>query len=147
VQIPVERINTSRRVQKFRNKDLPPECHIGNAWRRAFIPSYIRYVASLKNPWVINDDDAVGAMKLIWDVIYPTLPYTITSKTSVFYIVSSPLGMWIFANAPGPHRLINVFTNGETVSDLLLLRWSTPSLIHRTISPQMKAESNFLRRF
>jgi hypothetical protein len=74
---------------KFTNRDLPVGCTDGNVWRRAFVPTYIRFIASLKNPWTIDDDTAIQALQTIWDAIYgQTIQHAVTADDAVFHIVS-----------------------------------------------------------
>jgi hypothetical protein len=59
---------------KFINSDLPVGCDKGNKWRRAFVPTYISFVASHIDPWSVDDDEAVLAMQLSWNMVYLHVP-------------------------------------------------------------------------
>jgi hypothetical protein len=75
----------------FKNGDLPSGCRTNDAWRRAFIPTYLWWVATQEDPWALDDEKALDAMQTIWDVIYKkTVPYTITLNDPVFF-VSQPI--------------------------------------------------------
>ena len=65
---PEGKSQTSHR--KFINGDLPVGCERGNKWRRVFIPTYIAYVTGYMDAWFVEDDDAIAAMQVIWEVTY-----------------------------------------------------------------------------
>ena len=76
----------------FKNGDLPSGCQTNDAWRRAFIPTYLRWVATQEYPWALNDEKALGAMQHAWDAIYDQkVQYTITLNDPVSSIVSQPI--------------------------------------------------------
>jgi hypothetical protein len=77
--------------KKFVNKQLPAGCEKGNRWRRVFIPTYISYVAGYKDPWFVDDDDAVDAMQHIWDRVFSSdgIVHVVEVNDSVFSIVST----------------------------------------------------------
>jgi hypothetical protein len=79
------------RKTSFKNGDLPSGCQTSDAWRRAFIPTYLWWIANQEDPWVLNDEKALKAMQYIWTAIYEQrVDYTITVNGPVFSIVSQP---------------------------------------------------------
>jgi hypothetical protein len=84
----------------FKNGDLPDGCQTGDVWRRAFIPTYLWWVATQPDPWCLDDEKAIEAMQDIWDAIYDTkdkkdkkdddtkIVYAITLNDAVFSIVN-----------------------------------------------------------
>ena len=76
----------------FKNGNLPSGCQTNNTWCRAFIPTYLQWVATQEYPWALNDKKALDAMQHIWDVIYDQkVQYTITLNDPVSSIVSQPI--------------------------------------------------------
>jgi len=76
----------------FKNGDLPSGCQTNDTWRRAFIPTYLRWVATQGDPWALDDEKALKAMQDIWDAIYEQrVQYTITLNDPVSSIVSQPI--------------------------------------------------------
>jgi hypothetical protein len=56
-----------------------------NQFRRAFIPTYIAWVAEFPDPWRIESEQVVEAMNKIWAQIYGRkVPYEITTNTDVY---------------------------------------------------------------
>jgi hypothetical protein len=81
---------------KFINSDLPVGCDKGNKWRRAFVPTYISFVASHIDPWSVDDDEAVSAMQLSWNMVYlhaPIRPQVVQVNDAIFFIVGLPFPM------------------------------------------------------
>ena len=86
----------------FKNGDLPDGCQTGDVWRRAFIPTYLWWVATQPDPWCLDDEKAIEAMQDIWDTIYDTkdkndkkdddtkVVHVITLNDAVFSIVNKP---------------------------------------------------------
>ena len=73
----------------FKNGDLPDGCQDNDTWRRAFIPTYLWWVATQPDPWNLDDELALEAMQDIWNKIYgATILYVITLNDAVFSIVS-----------------------------------------------------------
>jgi hypothetical protein len=56
-------------------------------WRRVFISTYMQYVATTPNPWEVPVKLGCEKMQVIWDVIFPSIPYTVTSTSTVYHIV------------------------------------------------------------
>lgn len=56
-------------------------------WRRVFISTYMQYVATTPNPWEVPVKLGCETMQVIWNVIFPNIPYTVTSAGSVYLIV------------------------------------------------------------
>ena len=76
----------------FKNGDLPSGCQTNDAWRHAFIPTYLRWVATQEDPWALDDEKALKAMQHVWDAIYEQkVKYTITLNDPVSSIVSQPI--------------------------------------------------------
>jgi hypothetical protein len=75
--------------RKWTTADLPEACHTNNLFRKSFIPTYIKWVSQGRNPWTVDDLDAVAAMRKIWNAVYGnTIRYTISTDGPVFAIVS-----------------------------------------------------------
>ena len=56
-------------------------------WRRVFISTYMQYVATTPNPWEVPVKLGCEKMQVIWDVIFPSIPYVVTSTSTVYFIV------------------------------------------------------------
>jgi hypothetical protein len=60
-----------------------------------FIPTYVNFVAAYKDPWFVNDEDALNAMQEVWDVVFlnrsssEDIPHVIELNMAVFSIVRS----------------------------------------------------------
>ena len=77
---------------RYNNGDLPPGALAGNLWRRTVIPTFLHFVASLRDPWTFADDNATHALQLIWDHIYTSqVQHDIASNGAVFSVVSKHL--------------------------------------------------------
>jgi hypothetical protein len=140
----------------FKNGDLPDGCLTGDVWRRAFIPTYLWWVATQPDPWCVDDEKAVEAMQNIWDTIYDTkdkkdkkdddtkIVYTITLNDAVFSIVNKP-ALFMF-------NLLTTFCrpSSEPVTPgvVLLAQRRSPSLMLSLIrmknSKPMKLDRNSL---
>ncbi|KAG2337302.1 hypothetical protein BDR05DRAFT_895479, partial [Suillus weaverae] len=70
------------------NDDLPKGID-PKIWCHVFISTYIQYVATLANPWEVPAKLACEKMQVIWDAIFPHIGHTVTSLSSVYYIVSA----------------------------------------------------------
>ncbi|KAG1873108.1 hypothetical protein F4604DRAFT_1681173 [Suillus subluteus] len=75
----------AKRTKKPGNNDLPDGIE-QKLWRRVFVSTYMQYVATLANPWEVLPKLACQKMQVIWDAIFPSIPCTVTS-TSTVYIV------------------------------------------------------------
>ena len=79
----------------FKNGDLPDGCQTGDAWRHAFVPTYLWWVATRLDPWCLDDDEAIEAMQAIWDTIYDTkdtkIVHVVTLNDAVCSIVNKPI--------------------------------------------------------
>ncbi|KAG2116937.1 hypothetical protein DEU56DRAFT_748183, partial [Suillus clintonianus] len=75
-------------VKKPSNEDLPEGIN-PKIWRRVFISTYIQYVATLANPWEVPTKLACEKMQVIWDAVFPDITHTVSSLSSVYYIVSA----------------------------------------------------------
>lgn len=96
------------RKEKFTNVHLPLGCQNNGAWRRIFIPTYLKYLASRdteKDTWTINDGDAVPIQQKIWDFVYgESVPHIITVQGPVFALVSSHWHSFRFLITPFQDR-------------------------------------------
>jgi hypothetical protein len=83
--VPVPKV--TKHTKKPGNNDLPNGVET-KLWRPVFVSTYLVYVGSMANPWEIPVKMACEIMQLIWDEIFPNIPYTVTSTSSVYLIVS-----------------------------------------------------------
>jgi hypothetical protein len=83
--VPVPEV--AKRTKKPGNNDLPNGVET-KLWRLVFVSTYLAYVGTVSNPWEIPVKTACEIMQLIWDAIFPDIPYTVTSTSSVYLIVS-----------------------------------------------------------
>jgi hypothetical protein len=108
----------------FKNGDLPDGCQTGDAWRRAFIPTYLWWVSTQPDPWCVDEEKAIEAMQEIWDAIYDSkdkkdkknkkdtkdddtkIPYVITLNDAVSSVVNKPI-LFAFILFTAFHRLSN----------------------------------------
>ena len=77
----------AKRAKKPGNNDLPDGVE-AKLWRPVFVSTYMQYVGSVTNPWEIPVKTACEIMQLIWDAIFPDIPYMVTGTSTVFLIVS-----------------------------------------------------------
>jgi hypothetical protein len=83
-----KKTNTNGQSVKFKNENILEGATVNNMWRRIFIPTYIMYIASSEDPWVVDDDDALASMQIIWKAVYaPKLTHIITLNEAVFHAV------------------------------------------------------------
>jgi hypothetical protein len=100
----------------FKNTDLPKGYNVGNAWRRIFIPTYTSFVSASKDPWNVDDGEAVVAMQKIWDVVYVAgnkgnkIPHKVLANQAVFSVVRSNL--MSRNKLTFPYRQINACMSG-----------------------------------
>ncbi|KAG2116988.1 uncharacterized protein F5147DRAFT_567354, partial [Suillus discolor] len=80
----------TERAKKPSNDDLPEGIN-PKIWCRVFISTYIQYVATLANPWEVPAKLACEKMQVIWDAIFSHISHTVTSLSSVYYIVTFTL--------------------------------------------------------
>ncbi|KAF8258725.1 hypothetical protein EI94DRAFT_1620309, partial [Lactarius quietus] len=118
---------------------LPPGATVHNRLHQVFIPTYERWVGTLENPWFIPDNVAVKTMQSIWDVIYPTLEWTVTVNDHVFKHVVQCLCKWCtsFRSAANA-MLIQFFICSANKVVFKLLSF------HKTWAEQMLFEYNFV---
>ncbi|KAG1860199.1 hypothetical protein DFJ58DRAFT_840080 [Suillus subalutaceus] len=64
-------------TKKPGNNDLPDGVE-QRLWRCVFISTYMQYVATLANPWEVPPKLACQKLQVIWDTIFPNIPYTVT---------------------------------------------------------------------
>jgi hypothetical protein len=89
---PQENKSAVSTYRRFVNSDLPIGCEKGNKWRRTFIPSYITYVASYSDPWIVDDSDAVISMECAWEATYrEEIPHSIQVNDCPIFSIVSPL--------------------------------------------------------
>jgi hypothetical protein len=60
----------TRARQRSSNKNLPAGSQDGNRYRRHFIPTLLKLVAALNEPWVLVDTESVTIMQKTWRKIY-----------------------------------------------------------------------------
>jgi len=82
----VQKVARQAERRKPNNQDLP-EGIDQKLWRRVFISTYMRWVASQPNPWEIPVALACQMMQLILDAISPDISYEVTSSGSVYLLV------------------------------------------------------------
>jgi hypothetical protein len=74
-----------KKVRKKISAPLPEGAELFNRFRAVFIPTYERWVGMQPNPWLIPDDDAVKALRAIWNTIYDNeVPWLVTVGDCVF---------------------------------------------------------------
>jgi hypothetical protein len=89
-RIKAEPQGASRTQVKWTNAHLPQGCQDVNRWRRVFVPTYIRFVASYDNPWTVRDEDSVSAMQAIWNKVYGSkIEHEIVAQQAVHSVVRS----------------------------------------------------------
>ena len=70
-------------------------CKNGGVWWYNVMLTYISFIASYENLWVIQDQHAINAIQVIWDAIYSwRIWYTVEFHIPVFIIVG-PFFFWI----------------------------------------------------
>jgi hypothetical protein len=70
-------------AKKPGNNNLPDGVE-AKLWRLVFVSTNVQYVGSVTNPWEIPVKTACEIMQLIWDAIFPDIPYMVTSTSTVF---------------------------------------------------------------
>jgi hypothetical protein len=134
---------------RFVNANLPTGCNKANAWRRNYIPTYTAFVAAYRDPWVVEDEDAIAAMQLAWNAVFinrisgEDIPHTVTLNQAVFCIVRFPFHR--------PNSFLTAFrqTNASTNGVLPSVRRPLQSLMRFSmahwVSKRMKAVSSLLQ--
>jgi hypothetical protein len=79
---------TQAASKKVGNNDLP-EGTDQRLWRRTFISTYIQFVGTQPDPWDIPAALACEKLQIIWDTVFPSIPYTVTSTSAVYLLVSA----------------------------------------------------------
>ena len=77
----------AKRTKKPGNNDLLDGVET-KLWHPVFVSTYLAYVGTMSNPWEIPVKTACEIMQLIWDAIFPDIPYMVTSTSSIYLIVS-----------------------------------------------------------
>ncbi|GBE85561.1 hypothetical protein SCP_0800780 [Sparassis crispa] len=72
-----------KRKAIVKNADLPPVALKNDRWRRRFLPTVVRYVGTLKNPWTIDEEEFRRVLELIWDKVYGKLGVEYTDAIHV----------------------------------------------------------------
>ena len=100
--------------KKFVNKQLPVGCERANKWCHVFIPTYVNYVAGYKDPWFVDDDDAINAMQHAWDHIFDSdgIAHVVEVNDTVFSIVSAIYLFHMHTILLTMYRLISASMNG-----------------------------------
>ncbi|GBE84412.1 hypothetical protein SCP_0603910 [Sparassis crispa] len=62
----------SGRRNKITVKALPPAAQKHDRWRRRFMPTIVRFIGAVDNPWNVDEDVFRDALERIWDVVYKT---------------------------------------------------------------------------
>lgn len=62
-------------------------------WSRGLVGTITLWVASQPNPWVIRKEKLAAAIRIIWDIMFPEIRYSVTLDGSIMGIVSSWLGL------------------------------------------------------
>jgi len=79
--------NTGEPSKRPKNGDLPSDIDY-KVWRRVFVPTFMRWVSQQDNPFEHNAKLASEVMQLIWDNIFPDVPYMIIPSGPVYVLVS-----------------------------------------------------------
>ena len=54
---------------------------------------YMQFAGSQPDPWDILATLACEKLQIIWDTIFPNIPYTVTSTGAVYLLVSDFVGI------------------------------------------------------
>ncbi len=69
---------------------LPPD--VDNAlevWQQKFVPTYLLFIGSLKNPWDKNSTkQEINELQRIWSVVFPTSNEVVTDRCIIHKVVS-----------------------------------------------------------
>ena len=72
----------------WKTEHLPKEATKHHLWRKAFLPTFVRYAGALLNPWSMDDEDELRrVLELIWKFLIPDVPYTDQLHVIVRYLV------------------------------------------------------------
>jgi hypothetical protein len=83
--------SAERTIARLRssNKDLPMGSQDNNRFRRHFIPTLLKRIAALGDPWVLVDTESVTIMQKVWRRIYSDeVKHTFVVNDPVFKNVS-----------------------------------------------------------
>jgi hypothetical protein len=86
VQPTSELITSPTGKLRFTNDDLPRGTY--KKWTNTFIPSYIEFMDTQRDPFSLSSLEISSAMQEAWDIIYPGTPFNIQPRTCVFLLVS-----------------------------------------------------------
>ncbi|GBE77215.1 hypothetical protein SCP_0100870 [Sparassis crispa] len=81
---------------KKKNVDLPMGAKAGQRWLHVFLPTLMKYMGTLDNPWVIGDAELVDALQIIWNTVYPRLEYEVRpdNDCAVFNVAGQRIYDW-----------------------------------------------------
>ncbi|KAL6299567.1 hypothetical protein BKA93DRAFT_753308 [Sparassis latifolia] len=79
-----------------KNVDLPMGAKAGQRWLHVFLPTLMKYMGTLDNPWVIGDAELVDALQIIWNTVYPRLEYEVRpdNDCAVFNVAGQRIYDW-----------------------------------------------------
>ena len=115
-------------------------------WRCVFISTYMQYVATTPNPWEVPVKLGCETMQVIWDAIFPNIPYAVTSTSSIYLIVRVSYTSLINSSTNLVCRLFSEsLIPTEVTSAPQLLRLSSPiSTLKINSKTLMKIARNLL---
>ena len=70
------------------NFELPRGVHDNNDWDKKFIPTYTKWLGTRVKPWVVDKDESIAALQVIWRAVYPHIDYVIDADCFAYHIVS-----------------------------------------------------------
>lgn len=84
-------LDADQPVGRVNNKHLPAGSKKGGIFRKKYIPSIFYRLASVSDPWNIQDDEACIIMNEGWKANYKNLPHTIVVDNPVFKVVRNSM--------------------------------------------------------
>ncbi|KAF8499774.1 hypothetical protein F5888DRAFT_111124 [Russula emetica] len=63
-------------------------------WYKKFIPTYKKWLGTRVKPWIIDEDESIAALQVIWRAIYPHIDYVIDAKCLVYRMANTRVHSW-----------------------------------------------------
>ena len=73
---------------KNTNSGLPRGVDDNDDWYKKFIPTYNKWLGTRVKPWVIDEDESIAALQVIWKAVYPRIDYVIDANCLVYRMAS-----------------------------------------------------------
>ncbi|KAI0644466.1 hypothetical protein C8Q79DRAFT_1011512 [Trametes meyenii] len=78
-----------------RNSDLPDGAHRHNAWRAKFVPTFLKALGVLEDPWGVSDKRLLKILQEIWDAVYGNeIPLVVEINDAIHSLATQRMYEW-----------------------------------------------------